>query len=62
MLQTGAAKLGDGGGITVQPAQSAFEYGILAQDKMENDQTPDKDEQQQPPTQSILTPSGGMFD
>ena len=30
MLQTGAAKLGDGGGITVQPAQSAFEYGILA--------------------------------
>ena len=46
MLQTGAAKLGDGGGITVQPAQSAFGYGILAQDKMEDDQTPDKDEQQ----------------
>ena len=62
MLQSGAAKLGVGGGITVMTAQSALEYGVLAQDKMEDDQTPDKDEQQQPPSQSILTSSGGMFD
>lgn len=28
MLQTGAAKLGDEGGITVLPAKEAMEYGL----------------------------------
>ena len=62
MLQTGAAKMGDEGGITVIPAQNAFEYGVLSPDKMEDDRQPEKDEQQQPSSQEILNPPGGMFD
>jgi len=37
MLDTGAAKIGDEGGIIVQPAQGAFEYGMITQGKMEDD-------------------------
>ena len=62
MLQTGAAKMGDQGGITVMPAKNALEYGILTQDKMEDEQQPEKVEQQQPSSQQILNTSGGMFD
>ena len=40
MLDTGAAKIGDEGGIIVQPAQGAFEYGMITQGKMEDDKQP----------------------
>ena len=53
MLQTGAAKLGDEGGITVLPTKQAMEYGMPA-NQME-------DEQQIPQKQIVTTP-GRMFD
>ena len=62
MLQTGAAKYGKEGGITVMPAQSAFEYGVVTPNKMEDEQQPEKDEQQQPSSLQIVNTSGGMID
>ena len=42
MLQTGAAKLGDEGGITVLPAKEAMEYGLQANQMEDEQQIPQK--------------------
>ena len=59
MLDTGAAKIGKEGGIIVQPAQGAFEYGMVNQNKMLDDQQPKDDEQQEYTQQQIQNAVGG---